>query len=184
VPLVTLAVYKELFPIVQFDLLPMGPLLYDHVFVLEDDEPISDIFEIGGYDSMYFLNSLGFLGFMYAMLPLSTVVFIIGAQCGCSRNNCCRKFAKYSKKKKRGILWNGMIGLLFDSFLIVCIAASINLSIDHQPNSNSEWVNMGFTYAFLGLIVVGLPLFVSIFYCCNYDEFEDKAFTEKFGFIY
>lgn len=70
--------FGHLFPLITFDILP-SDRLYEYVFGLSeiDDSPISEEFDLVGYESRLIYGNLGSLGLFFLLIWIKQILILI-----------------------------------------------------------------------------------------------------------
>ena len=105
----------------------MNPILYDHVLksYLEEDTKFSDTFNMAEYDTMYFLNNAGFLAAAVFLMFMSIIGALFGSYCCFCKHKVFTKIKNYSIVTRKELVFNGLITLFYDGYLIFVLCFGI-----------------------------------------------------------
>lgn len=113
-------VFKKLTKIAAFDIFEIGDYV-DEYFKLEPTDPVSEKFETIGMESLYFINNVGSFIFIIVMYILAIIAYLLMFSCG----NASQTIKKLRKSLRDKIFWEGLMVMIFESFLIVVFCGLI-----------------------------------------------------------
>jgi len=174
--------FGYLLQIVAFDMVPTDDP-YDAIFGFETSKPVSLNFELIGYESVYFIRNMGS---MFLLILLTTFVVILYAATSCSKNV---KVYKYRQMVKEKLFFNGIFAFLEDTYIIICVSFALNLAVLYDENAPANHAGTIFSLILAiasGATLIGLPIFVGIYFPRNIDYIYecDYEFKQKFGVVF
>ncbi len=113
-------VFKKITKIAAFDIIEIGDYVDDYLQLVPTD-PVSEKFETIGMESLYFINNVGSFIFIIAIYLLAVIVYFLLCLCG----NASKKIKRLRKRLRDNIFWEGLIVMIFESFLIVVFCSLI-----------------------------------------------------------
>jgi hypothetical protein len=118
--------------IASFNILPTDVFYAKYLPVPNSDGPINTNFNAIGYGSMYFLNNLGSLVVILAIIPLHFLVLLVLLLSKKHHLVLVRLF----NKLKFYLFWNFQITTFFETFSVISMCALIAIKIVSEPIFN------------------------------------------------
>ena len=166
--------------VATFDLLPgtVLPLFFD----FPDKPAFNQGFQDTGYGSMYPLLNLGTCFLLFNIYIFQVLIWAIT---GCFKD-CSDCAQRWHSKYHKSLFWGSIIRLLFEGYLELCLSVFVGLT-DLEwsgENYNSSVLFSNIFALCISVLLVGLPVFILVWYQCKVDNLEDDAFIESYGDIY
>ena len=169
--------FSSLLKLVTFEIIDISSYIRK-VLNLEEDAGLSSNFEELGYQSQFSIILLGNL-YIALILMLFGLIFIFSTR----RFKSKQWFNKLRNNLKTKLIWHGALGLLNESYLIICISCFVNLISTKKASKFGEYFSI--TNAFLFLVVVlGYPILILIILVKNQPKLHLKQFRDRFGDFY
>lgn len=88
-----------------------------------DNQPFTSNFDAIGFSSQYFLYNMGSVLLIMALQPVNAVIFTLILRI----KGLNPKVKSFIKKKRDGLVWNGIIGMIGDNYLLfsICVLISV-----------------------------------------------------------
>jgi hypothetical protein len=167
--------YKTLIPIVTFELFPTFSFFQKYMGDLNYENGYSSTFELFEYDILYLLPLLGFMLITLLLIPVSLILSSIGSKFTCN-NGICKAIKNKSEKTKSSLLWNGILGIFYNGYIVYAICCACNFWGDLPNTSVNEKINLYSTYAMIGGLIIPFPIFVLVFYCACFKRLGEENF--------
>jgi lysylphosphatidylglycerol synthetase-like protein (DUF2156 family) len=136
-----------------------------------------------GYESSHFTTNLSSVFFFYLGAPAYMLALWLFKQLA----NITRLpwLIKYAEGHHEKAYWNFFIGFVDGTYLLVCIAALINMRQQHLGQLPAD-ANFLIATIFFVAVVVGFPVFIVLNYlvCRGKEDLEDEEFQERQGGLY
>ena len=151
------------------------------LFYLPEVDPYNLNFLQCGYDTHFYLQTLGFP--LYIMLGHFTllILFILLTMC----NTILRspRISIVTNKLKKYLFWNGFIRLYMELYSGLALSSVLSIySNINDYDSPFRWVRVSFYASVASLVLLALlPIFFVIFYCIRRDKWSEQAFRNMYG---
>ena len=90
---------------------------------MEQTDPINERYEASGLESKYFINNLGtFYLILFVYFFLVLVWYIVNF---IRKYKDCKCLKRLDKKLHKRLFWNGLLAVVFESYLMVSLCAFI-----------------------------------------------------------
>ena len=154
----------------------MEPIIGDLVYIPEM-EPFSLNFQMAGYDtSLYLVNGAAFIAlivFHFCLIVLFGVLFTCANKCRCAQ--------KLKASLRAYLLWNGLIRLLIETFLELCVLSLLNID-ELQWYEGLNFVRFSNYTAIITIVVcVLMPAVIIIIACKHKGSWKEESFSGKYG---
>lgn len=146
IPAFPYAIITLMLEIANFDLVEVGDY-FDEWFEMPPTEPLTASLEATGADGTYFLYNVGVLSLILPIFIVVTIFVWLFSQntcCGFDSQNikCYKRLNKVAKRQKHKFMWNGLLDLLVESHLIMCLSVFIQ-----STDVTYEWTGQKINYA-------------------------------------
>lgn len=173
----------------SLNILPMG-MIYSNTLTLPVEYPkdMDSNFLKTGYSSRYFMLNAGSMFVYFCIDVILLVLLIVFLPCA-KICQCCR--ARHDKYKKN-LMFNPIIRMVLEASLDFSFAVFIMWTLvvtkddENRNNPETQAFVMFNTYVVWTFLVIfsALPIFITIFLCCNFKRLKDKDFEDKYGAFY
>ena len=82
------------------------------------------------------------------------------------------------------LFWGSILRLFFEGYLEICLSVFVSMTDLEWSGQNYSVVFNNIFSVLTSFILVGLPIFIAIFYPVHVDKLDDEEFTQKYGNIY
>lgn len=124
-----------------------------------ENEPFNARFDNAGYGSMFIIKNLGSLFLMFVLIP----PFLLLAKLVVIANISKPKVTSWFRKQLDGMIWNGLINIFSEAYLVLCIVCKLNQIIILTPNTVPEYMCAVLSAA-LGASLILVPLILYILF--------------------
>ena len=176
-------VVVSLITIATFDVLPSNDVFEWALNPPTDEQEDSKFAEV--FDSNFLILNLGTMFLMFVVL-LSIPPFLF-----CSRpcRRCWPWFNKKHQSMKKSVQGNSWIRFIMEGSLDISICASLNYIFMRENAEGLQWGNSfevvnSTAFIVLAILVCVFPAWALIFYCRNFEKWEDEEFEEKYGSVF
>jgi hypothetical protein len=95
--------------------------LFDNMFNLPEQDPISENFGSIGYETTFFVRNAGSLAIVLVLQPiLALIAFVLSF-------SQFDLFKEYSQKIKEKLYWNDTAAFIEESFMILALCTSLSI---------------------------------------------------------
>ena len=130
---------------------------------------MSDNFDAIGFSSCYFLYNMGSLVLIMALQPVIVLIFTLILKF----KGLNSKVKNYIEKMIKNLVWNGIIGMIHENYMLFTICVLINVDAYDGDWSKDMIANNVFVLIFIVFMVV-FPIALAIYTWKNYDELLDE----------
>ena len=109
--------------IAAFDIVEIGGFL-DNVLSLEPTQPLNENFEAVGLESIYLLNNMGTVAFLFFFWILAAQITFMLKLCVYESKLVRNTYNRMQKK----VFWNSIISLFLESYSLLSVCSLINIS--------------------------------------------------------
>jgi len=150
---------------------------------LPKQDAYSDVFDDGGYGFAYFFENSRTATFLIHLGLIASIMFII-LKLKPDFASRITQNPKLSNLRNK-LFFGSTLRFLYFGYLELLIAVCIGL-ITMQWGTDLGWTVLYcncFTIAICA-ILIGLPLFMLVFYCAKVDQLDDAVFRARYGTLY
>ena len=186
IPAFPCAIITLMLEIANFDLVEVGDY-FDEWFEMPPTEPLTASLEATGAEGTYFLYNLGALSLILLIFIVVTIfvwLFSRNTCCGFESQNikCYKRLNKVAKRQKTKFMWNGLLNLLVESHLIMCLSVFIQ-----STDVTHEWIGQKINYAayILGCLnIFMVQLVILIWFCFRFDSMNKSVVRKRCGALF
>ena len=109
------------------------------------------------------------------LINLYIIQVIICLVCGCLKN-CCKCAKNTHEKYKKVLFWGGLIRLLFEGYLELCLSIFVSLTDMEWPEGNLSVRYNNWFSIIMSSLLIGLPIFIATYYTYYADKLDDEKF--------
>ncbi len=147
--------FSYIFQICAFDPIPTDDL-YAYVFNFEN-EPFNARLDNAGYGSMFIIKNLGSLFLLLVLIP----PFLLLAKLVVIASTCKPKVVSWFRKQLDGMIWNGLITMFSEAYLVLCVVCKLNQQVILKPDTVPEYMSAALAMALdISLVIVPLTLYI------------------------
>jgi len=171
--------YSYLLKIAAFDPLPTDDF-FDAAWNFPHSEPIGAQFGALGYETKYFAKNMG-TPYLFSLIMLVCLTFIpcLNGLHAITSLSCVKSASNWLQEK---LLWNSILVLLTENFLLIAISGCINLT-ELQFSNASTTISSVSCIIFL-LLLIALPIFIFRFLDKKYHVLKNKQIQARYGSMF
>lgn len=172
--------FARLLEIAAFDIFEIGEFVNDYLS-LEQTDPINERYEASGLESKYFINNLGTFFLILIVYFFFTLLWLVVSFA--RKWSDCKCLKLLDKKLHRSLFWNGLIAVVFESYLMVSLCAFIAI----QNSFSFRVFGQSFqTICLLAIMTVYIviPFFVLLVVIRRFEQLQNVQVKRRFGLIY
>ena len=150
----------------------------DYILDLEPTGPISENFEVVGFESIYLLNNMGTLAIGYLLWGVAAIVSCF-LKCFIYESKRVRKTHIWLKKM---LFYNSLISLMLESYSLLSVCCLINFSYISFDTYGVTVHSVACIFFFIAIIV--MPIFLSRTLIRAFTTLHETHMMRTYGHLY
>ena len=155
----------------------------------EEEDPKLKTYEQSGYESHYFMKNAGSL-LVFILLQVALILLLVLCKPCSALCKCCKST---HGKVSNWLFFNPLLRLLLEATLDFSFSIFIQTSLmqenedeeEKEKSVSEKFIQYNDSMVWIFIVVIGImPIFVSIFLCCNRKKLQEPDFDKKYGALY